>query len=136
MRRIEQSIDRERERPGMEQRKEWILICSTNYFDMDRVFVQNSQVTWPLLNGVSKGDTVYIYQTHPQRAIRYRCVVTELPLYHMDRPSEECVKHRLFYGGSQIFMRLDLVETYPETTVGYHGTVTVNFTLQKGTVQQ
>lgn len=65
MRSIEQSIDRERERPGMEQRKEWILICNTNYFDMDRVFVQNSQVTWPLLNGVSKGDTVYIYQTHP-----------------------------------------------------------------------
>ena len=31
---------------------------------------------------------------------------------------------------------LELVETYPETTVGYHGTVTVNFTLQKGTVQQ
>ena len=31
---------------------------------------------------------------------------------------------------------LELVETYPETTTGYHGTVTVIFKLQKGKVQQ
>ena len=31
---------------------------------------------------------------------------------------------------------LELVETYPESTTGYHGTVTVVFKLQKGKVQQ
>ena len=31
---------------------------------------------------------------------------------------------------------LELVETYPESITGYHGTVTVQFKLQKGMVQQ
>lgn len=31
---------------------------------------------------------------------------------------------------------LDSVEAYPESVTGYHGTVTVIFTLQKGKVQQ
>lgn len=35
-----------------------------------------------------------------------------------------------------IGMELDLIEAYPETTAGYHGTVTVVFRLQKGKVQQ
>ncbi len=35
-----------------------------------------------------------------------------------------------------IDMDLDLIEAYPETTAGYHGTVTVIFKLQKGKVQQ
>jgi hypothetical protein len=39
-------------------------------------------------------------------------------------------------GYKVIDVNLDLIEAYPETTAGYHGTVTVVFNLQKGKVQQ
>ena len=94
--------------------KEWILICNTSYYDIKAAFDTHEYLTWPQINNVSVGDTVYCYVTNPYRAVLYSCMVSEIGLTHMDDLSKEYVKHALFYDNKQEYMRLKLITQYPE----------------------
>ena len=93
---------------------EWILICNNNYYDIKGALDTFSTVTWPQIDGVEMGDTVYCYVTNPYRAILFRSEVDEINLNHMDDSAKEYVKHALFYENKQVYMRLICREKYPE----------------------
>lgn len=97
---------------------EWILVCNSNYIDIKRVFEKEYTVTWPLIESMAEGDIVYFYVTKPYQAILYKCEVVDTNLYHMDRVAKECVTHALFYENTQAYMRLKLIERYPEDFLG------------------
>ena len=49
---------------------EWILICNSNYFDLKKAFEKEDSITWPLIEGIAAGDSVYFYATNPYKNAR------------------------------------------------------------------
>ena len=57
----------------------WIFPCNTKYFDIHRAFEDLTYLNWDIQNQkIEIGDYVYIYVTDQEKAIRYKCVVTDL----------------------------------------------------------
>ncbi|MGN1165606.1 MAG: hypothetical protein ACI4S2_04165 [Lachnospiraceae bacterium] len=92
----------------------WILICNNKYFNLKKAFETENFITWPIIEEIKIGDVVFFYVTNPYRAILYKCEVTDIGLHRMDDSTKECVTHALFYDGSQTYMRLKKIMTYPD----------------------
>lgn len=90
------------------------MICNSKYFDLKKAFATENTITWPILEGVQKGDIAYFYVTIPCRAILFKCEVLEVGLYRMDDNAKSHVMHALFYDRKQIYMRLKKLTTYPD----------------------
>lgn len=57
----------------------WIFPCNTEYFNIHKAFENLNHLNWDIYNyKVEIGDYVYIYVADPEKAIRYKCVVTDL----------------------------------------------------------
>ena len=94
---------------------EWIFECDLAEYDVHTVVKENETFEWDLKNvkNINIDDTVYIYVTDPEKAIRYKCNVVDIlkvhepPLYEAWylKNNEDTVCER--------YVELELIEEYP-----------------------
>ena len=57
----------------------WIFPCNTKKFNIHKASEDLEYLNWDIQNQkIEIGDYVYLYVTDPEKAIRYKCVVTDL----------------------------------------------------------
>ena len=55
--------------------EKWIIPCNLKYFNVEAHFQTTNEVVWNNTFTMKTGDTVYIYVTAPESAIRFRCKI-------------------------------------------------------------
>lgn len=67
--------------------KEWIIPANPKFYDVEKAFAENREITWKQGAGIRSGDTVYMYVASPVSAIRYKCKVleTDIPYDYADK---------------------------------------------------
>ncbi len=89
---------------------EWIFPCNPQRFRVDDAFREIGNVEWITNRKVKKGDICYIYSSHEEKTIRYKCVaVSDFREYTTidDKP----------YGGRKIGEKCHCIEIEP---IGYY----------------
>lgn len=90
----------------------WIFPCNELYFDIHGAFENMEYLDWDIHNiNVEIGDYVYIYVSAPEKAIRFKCVVTDVSDYKKIDDSA--------YGGNPVGYRanqatIQFLEMYTE----------------------
>ena len=60
-----------------ERINEWLVPANPKYYDVEKAFLENQQVTWKQSTHIAVGDIVYMYVGAPRSAVMYRCEVLE-----------------------------------------------------------
>ena len=55
--------------------KKWMIPGNSKYFDLEGCFNKLGYVYWRQHYNFQTGDTIYIYMSSPESAVRYKCVV-------------------------------------------------------------
>lgn len=68
--------------PPREEIKKWMIPANPKYFDIKGCLDKHRCVYWRQHFNFQTGDTVYIYITNPDSAVKYKCIVEghDLPL--------------------------------------------------------
>ena len=102
-------------RPGELQYKpevtEWIFPCNPQRFRVDDAFREIGNVEWITNRKVKKGDICYIYSSHEEKTIRYKCVAVS------DFRERTTINDKP-YGGRRIGEKCHCIEIEP---IGYYG---------------
>ncbi|MFD0705253.1 hypothetical protein ACFQY8_05790 [Alloscardovia venturai] len=101
--------------------KIWIVPSNMKLFDLDRAFSMTDILMWQQVRGVKVGDEVFVYNSAPESALRYRCQViqTHIPYEYKDEHFEMHevmdLKKLDVYAPEQ--WNLPILRTYGVTTV-------------------
>lgn len=92
----------------------WIIPCNPKYYDIVSAFENLDVIEWSQSTNTTVGDTVYIYVGGKYQSIMYKCEVAAADLYG-NRSNEDYQYYKELEKDPDIrYMKLKLVEKYPE----------------------
>lgn len=92
----------------------WIIPCNPNFYDICAAFDNLRVIEWSQTNNVSVGDTVYIYVGGNFKCVLYKCEVVASDLQGDRSYEDEMYYSKLTKDPNAMYMRLKLVEKYPQ----------------------
>ena len=91
---------------------EWIIQCNLREYDVAGAFNKLHRLDWKQSTNIEKGDVVYIYNSAPESAIRYKCLVNRVEMEEPDIDDSEFVKDGKNFESYGRYMELELLEKY------------------------
>ena len=92
----------------------WIIPCNPKYYDIVSAFENLDVIEWSQSTNTTVGDIVYIYVGEKYKSIMFKCEVIAADLYG-NRSDEDAKFYKELAKEPDIrYMKLKLVEKYPE----------------------
>jgi len=97
---------------------EWILPCNPEYYDIDAALQELGSIDWFTNCNIEKGDICYIYISHTEKAILYKCeAVSDI--------KEKSTIDDLAYGGNEAGVEkrcvsIELIDIYSSPGITYY----------------
>ncbi|MGY3725212.1 Predicted restriction endonuclease, HNH family [Granulicatella balaenopterae] len=97
----------------------WMIICNPKHDAVDQAFQELDTIDWKKSNKIKVGDDVYIYVASPVQAIKYKCKVIKTNLSKAEIDNKKFELNNEHYANAEEYMRLHLLETYPDELLPY-----------------
>ena len=91
----------------------WVIPCNPKLYDIIGAFDKLDIIEWSQPNNTSIGDTVYIYVGGTYKAIMYKCEVIATDLFGNRAYDDMEFYHGLEKRDDVRYMKLKLIEKYP-----------------------
>lgn len=81
----------------------WIIPANPKYYDIDKAFRKEKDITWKQQGKLLPGDLVFMYITAPVSAVRYQAVVTETDIPYEFSSPELSMKKIMKLGRTHVY---------------------------------
>lgn len=91
----------------------WLIPCSPSIYDAEGAFSEYGKIVWHQQCNMKIGDVAYIYVTAPIKAIRCKCIVTDVDIpFDIGDDDGYTINEQFVSMAYHRYMELQLVEMY------------------------